>query len=544
MGSELGLDANSKAELNLTPVSIWWVCWTGIWTAVVGLGMVFLVIHRNSTPLRLRGIGLSLSAVILLHLYWITVQLGLLIGPLAPGNAEFWIMGTLLPCGIALFHASNSRFIHVANLQKRYTRPNSRLVGLPYGNTVFEPKGSKGLADRFRRLDYTTKSLITVGFAMLLQIFLTTLMYIISRKWHSSWGIPGTEIHGTAMEQKTEMGRGWEWWPGVFWQFFWSWIVAPVVLWKSRDIHDTHGWRVQTIGCAVARICLSIVSIEIFTVLLPCWEVYRHQSLRQETLDLIAEWESKPKSNPDIKSLKSATATVESMMSGSVKTDHSDESVMTMPALEYVLDRDPASLQNFSALHDFSGENIAFLTSVAQWKSSIQDPSDVEDEEDLKEMLQERFTSALSIYVEFVSPHAEFPINLCFQELAKLENIFEEPARTIYGDEPEINQIAPFDIPSFSRLPSAMSSDGSEKEIRITSSVLRDRVWYWGDVPEEFTNCGLGANVFDEAVRAVKYLVLTNTWPRFVRSQSTTSRLPGITGSGCDVELARAQHVK
>lgn len=259
---------------------------------------------------------------------------------------------------------------------------------------------------------------------------------------------------------------------------------------------------------------------------------------------MIAEWESKPKSNPDIKSLKSATATVESMMSGSVKTDHSDESVMTMPALEYVLDRDPASLQNFSALHDFSGENIAFLTSVAQWKSSIQDPSDVEDEEDLKEMLQERFTSALSIYVEFVSPHAEFPINLCFQELAKLENIFEEPARTIYGDEPEINQIAPFDIPSFSRLPSAMSSDGSEKEIRITSSVLRDRVWYWGDVPEEFTNCGLGVNVFDEAVKAVKYLVLTNTWPRFVRSQSTTSRLPGITGSGCDVELARAQHVK
>jgi hypothetical protein len=154
----------------LSPVSIWWVCWTGIWTAVVALGMAYLIFHRNSTPLRLRGIGLSLSAVVLLHLYWITVQLGLLVGSTIPGNAEFWIMGTLLPCGIALFHASNSRFIHVANLQKRYTRPNSRLVGLPYGNTAFEPKGSRGLIDRFRRLDYTTKSLITVGFAMLFQV--------------------------------------------------------------------------------------------------------------------------------------------------------------------------------------------------------------------------------------------------------------------------------------------------------------------------------------------------------------------------------------
>ena len=170
MGSEFGLDANSEAELNLTPVSIWWLCWTGVWTTVVGLGMGSMVIHRNSTPLRLRGIGLSLSAIILLHLYWISVQLGLLIGPLAPGNTEFWVMGTLLPCGIALFHASNSRFIHVAELQKRYTRPNSRFIGLPYGITAFEPKGSKGLADRFRRLDYTTKSIITVGFAMLLQV--------------------------------------------------------------------------------------------------------------------------------------------------------------------------------------------------------------------------------------------------------------------------------------------------------------------------------------------------------------------------------------
>lgn len=48
------------------------------------------------------------------------------------------------------------------------------------------------------------------------------------------------------------MGRGWEWWPTCFWQLFWAWIFAPIILWKSRNIHDTQGWRIQTLGCAIS----------------------------------------------------------------------------------------------------------------------------------------------------------------------------------------------------------------------------------------------------------------------------------------------------
>jgi hypothetical protein len=50
-----------------------------------------------------------------------------------------------------------------------------------------------------------------VGIGMFLQVFLTIFNYIISRKWHSSWGIPGTEVHGSEMAQKTAQGQGWEW---------------------------------------------------------------------------------------------------------------------------------------------------------------------------------------------------------------------------------------------------------------------------------------------------------------------------------------------
>ena len=86
------------------------------------------------------------------------------------------------------------------------------------------------------------------------QILVTVLMYIISRKWHSSWGIPGTEAQGSTHEERIhDMARGWEWWPTVFWQCIWAWIVAPTILWRSRHIRDTQGWRVQTMGCCLAR---------------------------------------------------------------------------------------------------------------------------------------------------------------------------------------------------------------------------------------------------------------------------------------------------
>ena len=41
-------------------------------------------------------------------------------------------------------------------------------------------------------------------------------------------------------------------WPSIVWQLFWSWIYAPVLLYRVRKIHDVHGWRKQTIACVVA----------------------------------------------------------------------------------------------------------------------------------------------------------------------------------------------------------------------------------------------------------------------------------------------------
>ena len=274
---------------------------------------------------------------------------------------------------------------------------------------------------------------------------------------------------------------------------------------------------------------------EVFTVFLPCWEVMRHQTLRQETLDSIAQWESKNKVSrrTENKSVHTASSTrVESIMSGwkstngSVKTTNSDESILTMSALEHVLERNPAPLQEFSALRDFSGENIAFLTSVSEWKSSL--PPAVRDGEsrdpNTRELVRERFNRALRIYAGFISTRdAEFPINISSHDLKKLEGIFEASARKLYGEKCDVDPATPFDFPAPPVERSATSSsEDSEKTAAeliaaARTSTAGDRVQYWGEIPDEFDE-----TVFDDAEKSIKYLVLTNTWPKFVRNRRSS----------------------
>jgi len=44
------------------------------------------------------------------------------------------------------------------------------------------------------------------------QLFVVVIIFMISRKFHSDFGIPGTEVYGaTPMEIAMQQGRGWEW---------------------------------------------------------------------------------------------------------------------------------------------------------------------------------------------------------------------------------------------------------------------------------------------------------------------------------------------
>ncbi|KAF5531729.1 hypothetical protein FMEXI_12875 [Fusarium mexicanum] len=566
-----------KPEARLDGLGIFWIIWTFVWTFIVAGGMVFLWRRRDMPMLRIRDLPLSFAAIVLLHIYWGAIQTGYVYFPLFTPEGEFWIMSLYFPFGIALFHASNSRFLHVAKQQKELFASDEKAPSKSRARP-----GS--LLGRFQALDYSKKILVTVGLGMVVQFILTIIMWCLSKKFHPSWGVPGTEVHpGSEEYRKSQVGKGWEWWPSVFWQFLWAWIVAPYILWQARGVNDTQGWRVQTVACCIANLhatpmwlialyvpamapvnyywippqwlAISIMAIEIFTIFWPCWEVIQHQNLRQETLDSIAQWQlNKSAATNGARSVATGSTTVAPSAltswskDGSVKSSASGESILTMEALEYVLERNPEPLQQFSALRDFSGENIAFLRAVAEWKSSL--PPDVRYPEKIKEpsvqeLVRERFNSALRIYTGFVSSRdAEFQINLSSQQQKILEGVFESSARILYGDKKQVDPALPFETFQMVTTPtkvksSAASSHGSETGIMAADSVadtgyMSDKAMYWGDIPE-----GFDATIFDDSEKHIKYLVLTNTWPKFVKDRRCSIDSNDTLEAGNGISMAK-----
>ncbi|KAK4041838.1 hypothetical protein C8A01DRAFT_45047 [Parachaetomium inaequale] len=592
VGSEFGTTPGTKPEARVDGVGIWWLTFAAVWTVLLACGMTFLYKKRNTPTLRLRALSLTFAGIILLHFYWLSVQLGYTVGPLAPEVAEFWIMSIWYPFGIALFQAGNSQFLYVAKAQSRFARPPSQM------KTRYDekrPVTKPTLLQPLRQMDYSKRMFMFVTMGMAVQLFVVVIIYMISRKFHSDFGIPGTEVSGNSpMEIAMKQGRGWEWWPSIVWQFIWAWIVAPIILWRSRGIRDTHGWQRQTMACCIAGlpaapmwlialyvpgmatvnqyfvppqwIALSIFVIEICTVFIPCWQVQKHQTLRQETLESIANWESKKRfgakseTSSDNSSAPplSPTSTKVGDYTGfdswkklpDLEANNSsqpnlgpDDSVLTMAALEHVLDKNPEPLRQFSARKDFSGENIAFLTAVSEWKAAL--PADFSRSryDATPDAVREQFTRALRIYTEFISPRdAEFPINIAWPDLRKLQGIFERAAAnqsnivdaaTPFADAdgdiacPPAAQTGPPPPSRDSEMhilkPSTTPTSTKGRHIPLsvtiiapppTSSLSQSLPTYTGDVPQAFD-----ASVFDAAQASIKYLVLTNTWPKYVRER-------------------------
>ncbi|KAG6064117.1 hypothetical protein E4U32_000537 [Claviceps aff. humidiphila group G2b] len=538
MGSELGITPSTKPKARLDTLGIFWLALSATWTVILFGAMLFLWWKRDVSVLRVRGLGLSLTAISILHCFWLCVTTGYVYAPLMPEVYEFWIMSIWVPFGFALFHASNTRFLYVTSAQKKYiqkpveTRSDDQ-----------RPRIRKTIAARWRMLPYTTKVLAVVGLGMFFHLLLTVFVFLVSRKFHSTWGIPGTEVSGTWMEQKYEQGRGWEWWPSIVWQMFWAWIVAPVILWRSRGLPNIQGWRTQTIACCISGlhaapmwlialyapgmtevnnyfippqwIALSIMMLEVFTVFIPLWEACKQDSLSRETLASINRWEARQKmAQHSGKSIGSSTSGSSGAVSwtgsknGSVST--SGTSILTMDALEHTLAVNPEPLQEFSAVSDFSGENIAFLTRVRQWRAqhtfgtgtgtgTAKTAKCESDSAITLVVSRESYESALLIYIDFICPiSAEFQVNLSSRDFKKLRSIFSDAARMVTSGRSHHDPVTPF----------ADSPMRPEEDTAL--------VRYMGPIPDEFSD-----SIFDEAELSIKYLVLTNTWPKFIKGQSS-----------------------
>ena len=276
-------------------------------------------------------------------------------------------------------------------------------------------------------------------------------------------------------------------------------------------------------------------------IFVPFFQVFKNRRLESETREIIAEWEEKQKFG--------------SMNTGSTKVAHQSikstvstrQGVMyTMSALERALKLDPTGLLMFSALRDFSGENISFLIHIRDWKANWtsgspksgmlrkQGPPKAHDQA----VVRRQFQQAVGIYASFVSlKYSEFPINISSAHLKDLQAVFEQYAALVCA-QPSSNAATPFENYWSSTVSEDLESQIGKDQMSVVSTTVgdggRDEFKRDGSgsihmQQYKMTNFGerLPANIgipnsfdetiFDKAELSIKELVLTNTWAKYVK---------------------------
>ncbi|OCT53404.1 integral membrane protein [Cladophialophora carrionii] len=537
------------------------------WTCFLLPAAIFLIRHRRQPYLRMRNIPLAVSAVATLHVYWVLCMIAYVLNAYFPCATEYWIMSIYLPLGIALFQATNAQLLSVATAQKRYVEGDVRTGSKPMTFTSKTPIWRKWW-EKVKTYNATKNTMTWIAIGMSVQVLLTLIIFLVSRRFHDGFGITGKAQAGTA-DQMKQCRRGWEWWPSIAWQIFWSWIYAPVLLWRVRKINDVHGWRKQTVACVLAGLPASpmwlvalyapgmakadfyfvpplwfspsIVIMQASVIFVPFFQIFKHRRLATETRDIIAEWEEKQKYG-------SMTTSSTKLGHQSIKSTVSTrQGVMyTMSALERALKLDPTGLLMFSALRDFSGENISFLIHVRDWKANwaattgksaaLRKQGQTKGHDPT--LMRRQFQQAVGIYASFVSlKYSEFPINISSAHLRDLEATFEQYAALVCA-EPTSNAATPFDNYYSSTVSEDLESQSGKGELSVVSTVIgeggkdnwkRDASQSIQLQQYKMTNFGerLPANIgipdsfdetiFDKAELSIKELVLTNTWAKYVK---------------------------
>lgn len=184
----------------------------------------------------------------------------------------------------------------------------------------------------------------------------------------------------------------------------------------------------------------------------------------------------------------------------------------SMQALELSIEQNIEPLIVWAATKEFTAENTIFLREVRNWRkkwSSLKTVSTAQR--------RQMFNEASLIYFTLVNPFtAETPINIEYKIFKVLQNLFASVEYDPYmprSKTPEDmrspvireNVICPWEE-TLSR-PASIQSDITTSSTSSTSSII----------PSEFTE-----DIFDAAYESIKYLVFTNTWPRYVDAEMSS----------------------
>lgn len=246
--------------------------------------------------------------------------------------------------------------------------------------------------------------------------------------------------------------------------------------------------------------------MEIVTVVFPLHEVYKSSRQQKATSAAIIEWE---KRSHELESLQSIL-----LRDGSRDdTERQGKNEMcNMQALERALELNARELLEFAATKQFTGENIVFLTRVRAWKERwnrvalAKTPMLPEAKSKLFEAGKELFDRNISLHT------SQFPVNLESKIYRQLESIFGSKYPLSPGS--IITPFTEFWVVTGKR----ESKAGFEDITRADDDIKQGPGIETLAVP-----FGFDGQIFDQAERSIKYMVLTNTWPRYLDSLSRIS---------------------
>lgn len=244
--------------------------------------------------------------------------------------------------------------------------------------------------------------------------------------------------------------------------------------------------------------------MEFVTIFFTLLEVYRSRRERRAISAAIEDWERR---TPGFESVQSGLRHYTSKSeSESERTRSNKADLCNMQALERALESNPRALLEFAATKQFTGENIVFLTRVRAWKeswnraTSAKTLMSLEAKSKLYEAGRDLFDRNINLYT------AQFPVNLESKIYRSLEAIFG-------SNSPRESRSIVTPFTEFWTVKRESKTAGFE-EITISaaeaSTASSDRIL---TLPY-----GFDGDVFDLAERSIKYMVLTNTWARYLDS--------------------------
>jgi hypothetical protein len=517
------------------------------WTVVLYAGTAFLIYNRKLAFIKIRNLPLATAAITFLHVYLVKIVLAYTTNGHFPCAAEFWIMSIYLPFGIALFQANLAQLESISDqqqdlvLSRNFHNEKQQDLTLP-----------RRIWYQWMSLRSVQRTYVCIGLGMLVQLVITAILYATTPTLQGDWSSYGKVSHAKG---QVLCRKSLQWIPSAFWQLAWSWLYGPYLLFRVRKIHDVHYWRLAIILSVISGLpgtplwlaavfstgfkkvnpwwvppmwlAPGIFVMQFTTIFFPIYEIFRSRYQMRATLAILESWEDK-------RQLRDESQPASSRGSNNFASSTSSREIYTMSALEKALNVHPDQLLQFAATRDFTAENILFLMEVRDWRKLWETaPGPVEK---IPGHIRARlFQSAVHIYASRVhEKSAEFPINIESKIRQDLDAVFEgavPPSKL--AEEPDSgfqNATSWFKSPpTVKTFRSEDSADSSET--RIVGTVLLPKEEPQSIFPPHPGVAPLGEyrtqissafneHVFDAAEDSIKYLVLTNTWQKFVKEHS------------------------